>query len=150
MWMLVVAMGKHLNALFVADRAVCGAFRRAAKTNNVWNRLVRRGSIARRVCMYGMNSLCLLLCILSFPRQLLQCGWVQCRSCASHFYCQCPSPLHPRVLQCVFVFRLAGSCPSRLYLNEEPSTVSAFLGALLDTAIFFKAMYVISSFEWLS
>jgi hypothetical protein len=27
--------------------------RRAAKTNNVWNRLVRRGSITRRICMYG-------------------------------------------------------------------------------------------------
>ena len=27
--------------------------RRAAKTNNFWNRLVRKGSIMRRVCMYG-------------------------------------------------------------------------------------------------
>lgn len=27
--------------------------RRAAKTNNVWNRLVRRGSIGRRICVYG-------------------------------------------------------------------------------------------------
>jgi Protein of unknown function (DUF2838) len=31
--------------------------RRAAKTNNVWNRLVRRGSVARRVCMYGALQL---------------------------------------------------------------------------------------------
>jgi hypothetical protein len=31
--------------------------RRAAKTNNVWNRLVRRGSITRRICMYGALQL---------------------------------------------------------------------------------------------
>lgn len=31
--------------------------RRAAKTNNVWNRLVRRGSIGRRICVYGALQL---------------------------------------------------------------------------------------------
>lgn len=31
--------------------------RRAAKSNNIWNRLVRRGSIMRRVCVYGALQL---------------------------------------------------------------------------------------------
>ena len=37
--------------------------RRAAKQNNVWNRLVRRGSVARRVCVYGaLQMVFTLLC----------------------------------------------------------------------------------------
>jgi hypothetical protein len=35
--------------------------RRAEKTNNYWNRLVRRGSITRRVCMYGALQMCFTL-----------------------------------------------------------------------------------------
>lgn len=27
--------------------------KRAAKTNNVWNRIVRKGCKARRICMFG-------------------------------------------------------------------------------------------------
>jgi hypothetical protein len=41
--------------------------RRAAKTNNVWNRLVRRGSVARRVAVYGALQFAFtLICTLGF------------------------------------------------------------------------------------
>ena len=29
--------------------------KRAAKTNNVWNRIVRKGCKARRICMFGAD-----------------------------------------------------------------------------------------------
>lgn len=29
--------------------------KRAAKTNNVWNRIVRKGCKARRICMFGAS-----------------------------------------------------------------------------------------------
>eukprot|EP00878_Enallax_costatus_P016007 GHUV01016783.1.p1 GENE.GHUV01016783.1~~GHUV01016783.1.p1 ORF type:complete len:261 (+),score=62.45 GHUV01016783.1:953-1735(+) len=41
--------------------------RRAAKTNNFWNRLVRRGSITRRILMYGLLQLLFtVICITVF------------------------------------------------------------------------------------
>ena len=35
--------------------------KRAAKTNNIWNRIVRKGCKARRLCMFGKRSLVLLV-----------------------------------------------------------------------------------------
>lgn len=43
--------------------------RRAAKTNNFWNRLIRRGSALRRVSMYGALQLAytLICCVVFLP-----------------------------------------------------------------------------------
>lgn len=74
--------------------------RRAAKTNNFWNRLVRRGSVARRLAMYGLLQLAYTLLTLlvflptylSFPIAVLYqarcviclvlCARSLCRFCA--------------------------------------------------------------------
>ncbi|CAL5222529.1 g4904 [Coccomyxa viridis] len=40
--------------------------RRAAKNNNFWNRLVRKGSIMRRVCMYGLVQAIFTVSVLIF------------------------------------------------------------------------------------
>ena len=58
--------------------------RRAAKSNNIWNRLVRRGSITRRICMYGLLQLAftVICCTLFLPTYfsfwaalVYQVGW---------------------------------------------------------------------------
>jgi hypothetical protein len=58
--------------------------RRAAKTNNVWNRLVRRGSTGRRICVYGALQLAftVISCSVFLPTYFsyglavaLQVGW---------------------------------------------------------------------------
>jgi hypothetical protein len=54
--------------------------KRAAKTNNVWNRLVRRGRPARRICMFGLIQLvftigCLLLFIPVYNSFILSTVW---------------------------------------------------------------------------
>ena len=45
----------HVKVQYAQTKPLFGC-RRAAKTNNFWNRLVRKGSIMRRVCMYGEYS----------------------------------------------------------------------------------------------
>ncbi len=40
--------------------------KRAAKTNNVWNRIVRKGCKARRLCMFGKCTLVLLIAFALF------------------------------------------------------------------------------------
>lgn len=54
--------------------------KRAAKTNNVWNRIVRKGCKARRLCMFGAIQLvftlgCLLLFIPLYHSFCLSCIW---------------------------------------------------------------------------
>jgi hypothetical protein len=66
--------------------------RRAAKTNNVWNRLVRKGSIMRRCAMYGALQLAftVICCFLFlatyfyFPLAVLLQVSVAAGDCCSH------------------------------------------------------------------
>ncbi len=50
--------------------------KRAAKTNNVWNRIVRKGCKARRLCMFGKRTLVLLI---AFVLSYISC-------CCAHEY----------------------------------------------------------------
>ncbi|EIE25281.1 hypothetical protein COCSUDRAFT_40577 [Coccomyxa subellipsoidea C-169] len=53
-FIIVQVMCRQIIQKHGYDTSYNALARRAAKSNNVWNRLVRKGSIARRVCMYGL------------------------------------------------------------------------------------------------
>ncbi|KAK9835776.1 hypothetical protein WJX74_007661 [Apatococcus lobatus] len=52
--------------------------KRAAKSNNFWNRLVRKGSKARRVVMYGLLQAVFTVVFLAFALPLHRFFWVGC------------------------------------------------------------------------
>jgi hypothetical protein len=84
LWLIVAPLLFYITwqlVYFVIVQVLCCSFikqngydtsytclaRRAAKTNNIWNRLVRRGSITRRILMYGLLQLVFTItCIMVF------------------------------------------------------------------------------------
>ena len=64
--------------------------RRAAKSNNIWNRLVRKGSSLRRVCMYGgspqstTHSDLAFVWMVEHPFKPQKCPQVHCRGRVGH------------------------------------------------------------------
>eukprot|EP01024_Parvocaulis_polyphysoides_P022250 TRINITY_DN20640_c0_g1_i5.p2 TRINITY_DN20640_c0_g1~~TRINITY_DN20640_c0_g1_i5.p2 ORF type:complete len:282 (-),score=30.67 TRINITY_DN20640_c0_g1_i5:887-1732(-) len=65
-WLLVQVFFRDLILRKGYDTSYNTLARRAAKTNNFWNRFVRRGSLARRVALYGVLQLVFTLVMFLF------------------------------------------------------------------------------------
>ncbi|KAL3132667.1 hypothetical protein ABBQ32_009185 [Trebouxia sp. C0010 RCD-2024] len=68
--------------------------KRAAKTNNVWNRIVRQGCKARRICMFGAIQLvftvgCLLVFAPLYHSFYLSCIWQVVKFAVPVYYGSC-------------------------------------------------------------
>ena len=77
--------------------------RRAARTNNVWNRIIRRGSVARRISVYGALQLgYTLICLAVFgPTYYSRALGAAMQVC----FCVCGVP--------VFLLVAGGRCSTR-------------------------------------
>lgn len=79
-WLIVQVCCQHCIKKHGYETSYSCLAKRAAKTNNVWNRIVRKGCKARRLCMFGGIQLvftlaCLLLFIPLYHSFYLSCIW---------------------------------------------------------------------------
>jgi hypothetical protein len=100
--------------------------KRAAKQNNVWNRIVRRGRPARRICMFGESLTTVRLAYILLPDILLCCAHAVASdqamksvdlgvpmSCIPFRYCLSESVQHPVPASERLIVQTPGGCTGR-------------------------------------
>lgn len=133
-WFIVQVCCQHYIKKHGCETSYSCLAKRAAKTNNVWNRIVRKGCKARRLCMFGGIQLvftlaCLLLFIPLYHSFCLSCIWQVVKVAVPVYYgsrYQCEKVPQHQVIKAVqskkVHFSLTADAKAAMAVKKAPAT----------------------------